>query len=76
MLSGDRTIITWRPTAIRPEDGSYVLLKCRDESGQVVCEGAAYENGHFLYIYDRDCWGAVNEAVILGWSYYPFDGRE
>lgn len=76
MLSENQTIITWRPPATRPEDGSYILLKCLDESGQVVCEGAAYEKGRFLYLYDRDCWGEINEAVILGWSYYPFDDRE
>lgn len=76
MFSENQSIITWRPISQRPEDGSYILLKCLDESGQVVCESASYEKGNFLYIYDRTTWGEVNEDTILGWAYYPFDERE
>lgn len=71
----DRTVIFWRQPELPPEEGSYILLKCLDENGRVVCESAAYEEGRFLYIYDRDTWGEVNREVILGWAYYPFDER-
>ena len=76
MLSENQTIITWRPTVQRPEEESYVLLKCVDETGRIVCEGASYENGRFFYVYDKDSWGEINEKIILGWSYYPFDERK
>lgn len=73
--SEERSVIVWRGVSRRPEEGSYVLLKCVDESGRVVCDGAAYEGGKFLYVYDREAWGEINEELILGWSYYPFDER-
>lgn len=68
-------IIIWQPIASPPQDGSYILIKCINESGQVVSEPAAYEGGRFLYIYDRDTWGEINRDLILGWSYYPYDDR-
>ncbi len=75
-LGENQTRITWRPTSQRPEEASYVLLKCVDESGQVSCDPAAYENGKFVYVYDRETWGEVNEDIILGWSYYPYDEHD
>ncbi len=73
MLRNDQTLLTWTAPAHRPEEGSYILVKCINESGQVCCEPCAYENGKFIYIYGRDSWGELNEALILGWSYYPYD---
>jgi len=67
------SIIQWRPRKERPDNGSYILLKCLDESGSLSCEFCSYENGCFIYRYDNETWGEVNEAVILGWSYLPFD---
>ncbi len=69
----DFTILRWKTPEERPESGRYVLLQCLDESGDLSCDWAAYENGCFLHIYDRESWGEVNEAGILGWSYLPFD---
>ena len=74
-MSDDIFVIHWKSKDIRPEEGSYILLKCIDENGQVVCEPAAYENEMFLYIYSKDDWGEVNNGIILGWAYYPFDRR-
>ena len=67
------SIIKWRSTKERPEEARYVLLQCRDEYGDLMCVNASYGNGCFLYTYDKNTWGEINEAVILGWSYYPFD---
>lgn len=69
------SVIYWQSPKKRPDDGSYVLLKCLDEEGSVVCEYCAYENGRFIYIYNADTWGEISEDVILGWSYLPFDYR-
>lgn len=74
-MEEDRSIIVWKSPKHSPEEGSYILLKCLDEGGAVVCEPAAFEAGRFVYIYDRDCWGEVNNNIILGWAYYPFDER-
>ena len=67
------SLIKWRSTKERPENARYVMLQCRDEYGDLMCVNAAYEKGHFFYIYDQETWGEINEAIILGWSYYPFD---
>ncbi len=74
-MSNDISVICWKDKGCRPEEGSYILLKCIDESGRVVCEPAAYENGIFIYFYNKDTWGEVNEDLILGWAYYPYDER-
>ncbi len=73
MERDDQSLITWTKPDRRPEEASYVLVKCVNESGQVCCEACAYEGGKFIYIYDRDTWGELNEDLILGWSYYPYD---
>ncbi len=67
------SVIHWKSPKVRPDNGSYVLLKCLDEEGTVVCEYCAYENGCFIYTYDGDTWGEINEDIIIGWSYLPFD---
>lgn len=67
------TLIRWNPVEERPEEGRYVLLQCVDEDGELVCDWGVYENGKFAYVYDRHSWGEINEEVILGWSYLPFD---
>ncbi len=67
------SVIRWRSPKERPDNGSYILLKCLDEEENVVCEYCAYENGYFLYIYSDGAWGEINEDIILGWSYLPFD---
>lgn len=71
----ETTVIHWRPVSEPPEECSYVLIQCLDESGNVVCEPAAYERGEFFYVYDRTVWGEIQRDFILGWSYYPFDER-
>lgn len=68
------TIIQWRPREERPEEGRYVLLQYIDSAGERACTWASYENGHFIYTYLSGAWGEINEAVILGWTYLPFDG--
>ncbi len=67
------SIIRWRSVEERPEDARSVLLQCVNEFGDVYCEYAAYEDGHFLYIYSQYRWAEVNETCILGWSYLPFE---
>ncbi len=69
------SVIHWRSRNERPDNGSYILLKCMDEEGNTVCEYCAYENGYFIYIYNDGTWGEVNEDIILGWSYLPFDNH-
>ncbi len=69
------SVIYWRSPKNRPYNASYILLKCLDEEGNIVCEYCAYENGRFMYIYNDDAWGEINEDIILGWSYLPFDDR-
>lgn len=34
----DFTILVWKPAAQRPEEGRYVLIKCRGEEGNTVCD--------------------------------------
>ena len=67
------TIIKWRPREERPEEGRYVLLQHIDPAGERACTWASYENRHFIYTYHSGAWGEINEAVILGWFYLPFD---
>ncbi len=74
-MEEDISIIQWRSIASRPENGSYILLKSIDESGRVVCDPCAYEGGKFIYLYDASTWGEINEDIILGWAYYPYDDR-
>lgn len=69
------SVIHWRSPKERPDNGSYILLKCLDEEGNIVCDYCAYENGCFVFIYSDDTWGEINESIILGWSYLPFDNR-
>ena len=71
----DISVIRWKPISTPPDNCSYILIKCLDEFGRVVCEPAAYEDNEFIYIYDRATWGEIRKEVILGWSYYPFDDR-
>ncbi len=74
-MPDDISVIYWNSKDIRPEEGSYILLKSLDENGQVICEPAAYENEMFIFIYSEDDWGEVNPDIILGWAYYPYDER-
>lgn len=71
----DVSVIHWKPINEPPEECSYILIQCLDESGTVVSEPAAYEGGKFLYFYHGDAWGEIRREIILGWSYYPFDPR-
>ena len=74
-MPDDISVIHWKSKDIRPEDGSYILLKTLDENGQVICEPAAYENGMFIFVYSEDEWSEVNDDILLAWSYYPYDER-
>lgn len=71
----DHSVIHWKSKDVRPEEGSYILLKTLDEEGQVICESGAYENEMFIFIYGEDEWSEVNDAIFLGWAYYPYDKR-
>ena len=67
------TIIQWQPIEKRPEEGRYLLIQYIDPSGERACEYVSYENGYFIYTYPSGSWGEINEKVLLGWSYLPFD---
>lgn len=70
----DFSILIWRkPHKERPRDASYVILKYRDENGDIVTTEAAYENGRFWYFYPDGSGGEINEKVILGWDYFPYN---
>lgn len=66
------SVLIWKPKSVRPREGSYVLLKCR-EDGELFSCGGSYEQGKFWYIYDSQSYGEINEKAILGWSYYPYN---
>ena len=69
----DCSILIWRKLPHeRPRDGSYVLLKYRDATGEIGSTEAAYENGKFWYFYPDGSDGEVNDEVILGWDYLPY----
>lgn len=60
----------------RPDDSSYVLIKYLDTDGKAVCScPASYESGHFRDLFTDDLELVINPAIILGWAYYPYDGR-
>ena len=60
----------------RPDECSYVLIKYLDTDGKEVCScPASYENGHFRDLFTDDLELVINPAIILGWAYYPYDGR-
>lgn len=67
------TLIIWHPITERPEEGRYVLIQYIDHWGDRACDWAAYENEHFTYTYPSGAWGIINEDVLLGWSYIPFN---
>lgn len=59
-----------------PENGSYILIKFLDEDGKTVCScPASYEGGQFRDLQIEDLDLVINPAVILGWTYYPYDDR-
>ena len=59
-----------------PEDGSYVLIKYLDTDGRTVCSGpACYEGKQFRDLFTDDLSLVINQAIILGWTYYPYDDR-
>lgn len=64
----DHSVIYWKSKDVRPEEGSYILLKTLDEDGQVICESGAYEDEMFIFIYGEDEWGEVNDEILLGWA--------
>lgn len=74
--TGDYFLLHWRPPTDTPEDGSYVLLKCLDTDGKTIdsCP-ASYENGHFYDLLNSNADCVINPAIILGWTYYPYDER-
>lgn len=60
----------------KPDDGSYVLIKFIDTDGKTICScPACYEGGQFRDLFSDDWSWVINPAVILGWSYYPYDDR-
>lgn len=68
------TVIQWNPTAVRPAEASYVVLRQRDDELGCLFAGAAYEHGRFWYL-DPALAAPIEEDEILGWSYPPFDER-
>lgn len=70
------TILLWTGPEQPPEEGSFLLLKLLDTDGSsILCEGGAYENGRYLnYAWDgTPC--PLDQRMVLGWSYYPYDNR-
>ncbi len=70
----DYSVIYWSPVTQRPCDASYILIKYR-EDGEIYCTDAAYENDEFFYLSPNEG-KVINEKIILGWSYYPFDTHD
>ena len=70
------TIVVWSPPEETPELGSFLLLKLLDTDGSsILCEGGAYEHGRYLN-YGRDGGSCpLDQRMVLGWSYYPYDNR-
>lgn len=70
------TVILWTSPEEVPEEGSFLLLKLLDTDGSsILCEGGAYENGRYLN-YGRDGGSCpLDQRMVLGWSYYPYDNR-
>ena len=70
------TIVVWSPPEETPELGSFLLLKLLDTDGSsILCEGGAYENGRYLNC-GRDGGSCpLDQRMVLGWSYYPYDNR-
>lgn len=70
----DFSILIWKhPQQTRPREASYIILKYRDEYGGMISTEAAYENGKFWYFYPDGSSGEINEKVILGWDYFPYN---
>lgn len=74
-MQNDISVIYWKSKDIRPEEGSYILLKTIDENGSILSEPGAYENEMFIFYYGGYEWGEVNDAILLAWAYYPYDER-
>ena len=70
------TVILWTSPEEVPEEGSFLLLKLLDADGNsIICEGGAYENGRYLnYGWDGGP-RPLDQRMVLGWSYYPYDNR-
>lgn len=70
----DFSILIWKkPQRERPREESYVLIKFKDEVAGITTSNAAYERGKFWYFYPQGGGGEINEKVILGWDYYPYN---
>ena len=70
------TVILWTSPEEVPEEGNFLLLKLLDADGSsIICEGGAYENGRYLnYGWDGGP-RPLDQRMVLGWSYYPYDNR-
>ena len=68
----DCSVLVWKPVTQRPREGSYVLLKCREDGELFSCDGS-YEQGAFWYRYDQMTHRKIEEGTILGWDYYPYN---
>lgn len=70
----DFSILIWKhPQKTRPREASYIILKYRDDCGDTISTEAAYEKGKFWYFYPDGSSGEINEKVILGWDYFPYN---
>lgn len=70
----DFSILIWKhPQKTRPREASYVILKYRDGYGDTLSTEAAYEQGKFWYFYLDGSSREMNETVILGWDYFPYN---
>lgn len=65
------SIIIWQSVACPPADGSYILVKYR-EDGDLFTAPATYENGLYTLQTDEV---VIPRSAVLGWSYYPCDDR-
>lgn len=70
----DFSILIWKhPQQTRPREASYIILKYRNEYGDTISTEAAYEKGKFWYFYADGSSGEINEKIILGWDYFPYN---
>ena len=59
--------------AARGTEASDILVKYTDRTGGITASNAAYEKGRFRYFHPQGGGGAIDEDILPGWDYYPYD---
>ena len=70
-------LLRWIPLQERmPDENACVLIKFLNRDRKTVCScPASYKSGQFCVLFTDNYELVLDPAVILGWSYYPYDGR-